>query len=139
MFVLSIIVASILSVISLIHFYWAFGGLYGIHSAAPRLRGKGDFSPPKILTFIIACLIGGLSVLAVLLEVAESPMRETLSYIGYVTALVFIIRSIGDFKYVGFFKRIYNSKFAKKDTIYFSPLCLLLGCAFFVLSIYTPY
>lgn len=138
MFVLSIMVASILCLVSLIHFYWAFGGLYGTQSAAPRLRGKGDFSPPKILTFIIACLIGGLSVLAVLLEATDNPMRETLSYTGYVVATVFIIRSIGDFKYVGFFKKIYNSNFAKKDTIYFSPLCLMLGCAFFILSIYTP-
>lgn len=138
MFVLSIIVASILCVISLIHFYWAFGGQYGIHSAAPRLLGEGNFSPPKILTFIIACLIGGLSVLAVLLEATQNSMRETLSYIGYVITLVFIIRSIGDFKYVGFVKKIYNSDFAKKDTIYYSPLFLLLGCAFFVLSKYTP-
>lgn len=138
MFLLSIAVASILCVVSLIHFYWAFGGLYGIHSAAPKFSGKGNFSPPKILTFIIACLIAGLSLLAVLLEATEGPMRETFSYIGYVVGLIFIIRSIGDFKYVGFFKRIYNSSFSKKDTIYFSPLCLILGCAFFVLSTYTP-
>ena len=36
-------------------------------------------------------------------------------------------RAIGDFKYVGFFKRVRGSKFARMDTLVYSPLCLLLA------------
>ncbi|WP_422091165.1 DUF3995 domain-containing protein [Tenacibaculum ovolyticum] len=45
----------------------------------------------------------------------------------YVVLAVFFIRSIGDFNYVGFFKKTKNTMFAKNDTNYFSPLCLFLS------------
>jgi hypothetical protein len=45
----------------------------------------------------------------------------------YPLAIVLIIRAIGDFKYVGFFKRIKNTPFARYDTQYYAPLCLYLG------------
>lgn len=136
MIVVSIVVASILSLVAAIHYYWAFGGLYGIHSAAPKLEGKSEFRPPKLLTFIVACLITGLAALAILLEVPDYPFKEIVPYVGYLVSLVFIVRAIGDFKYLGFFKKVYNSSFAKKDTVYFSPLCFILGLAFAVLSKY---
>jgi len=136
MFIVSIVVASILSFTALLHFYWAFGGLYGIYSAGPKLEGKKEFIPPKFVIFIVACLIAALAVLAILLQVSTLPFKGMLSYIGYLVSLVFIIRSIGDFKYVGFFKKMYNSDFAKKDTLYFSPLCLMLGLAFAALSLH---
>lgn len=136
MFIVSIVVAGILSIVALLHFYWAFGGLYGIHSAGPQLEGKKDFIPSKMMIFIVACLISALAVLAVLLQVASFPFKELLVYLGYLVSFVFIARAIGDFKYVGFFKKMYDSRFAKKDTVYFSPLCLLLGLAFAALSIY---
>jgi hypothetical protein len=136
MFLVAIVVASILSLVSAIHYYWALGGLYGIHSAAPKADGISEFRPPKPLIFIVACLIAGLAVLAILLEVPNYPFKEIVSYIGCFVSLVFIIRAIGDFKYLGFFKKVYNSSFAKKDTVYFSPLYFILGLAFAILSKY---
>ncbi len=136
MFIVSIIVASVLSFVALLHFYWSFGGLYGLHSAGPKLEGEKDFVPPKFIIFIVACLIAGLAALAILLEVPNIPFKNMLTYIGYLVSVVFILRSIGDFKYVGFFKTIYNSNFSKNDTFFFSPLCLMLGIAFAILSKY---
>lgn len=134
MIILSILVASILATVALLHFYWAFGGLYGVNSAAPIIEGKEGFKIPKALTFIVACLITSLCILAILLATGTSPFKEIISYFGYAVSFVFIVRAIGDFKYLGFFKKVYNSPFSKKDTLYFSPLCLLLGVAFLVLS-----
>jgi hypothetical protein len=37
------------------------------------------------------------------------------------------LRAIGDFRYVGFFKRIRDSKFARLDTLAYSPLCAALA------------
>ena len=46
-------------------------------------------------------------------------------------ALVFLVRSVGDFRYVGFFKHVVGTPFARLDTLLYSPLCLALaiGCA----------
>jgi hypothetical protein len=40
---------------------------------------------------------------------------------------IFILRAIGDFKYVGFFKKIKDTEFAKADSKWFIPLCLTIG------------
>nr|WP_254844256.1 DUF3995 domain-containing protein [Leptospira santarosai] len=45
---------------------------------------------------------------------------------------MFLFRAIGDFRLVGFFKKIRGTKFAKNDTAFFSPLCLLLSILLFV-------
>ena len=36
-------------------------------------------------------------------------------------------RGIGDFRYVGFFKRVKGSLFATRDTYLYSPLCMVLA------------
>ena len=37
------------------------------------------------------------------------------------------VRAVGDRKYVGFFKRVRDTEFARRDSRIYSPLCLLLG------------
>ena len=39
------------------------------------------------------------------------------------TRLGHALRAIGDFRYVGFFKRVRDSSFARLDTLAYSPLC----------------
>jgi hypothetical protein len=46
---------------------------------------------------------------------------------AWLIAAVFALRAIGDFRYVGFFKRIRDSKFARLDTLAYSPLCAALA------------
>lgn len=87
-------------------------------------------NPPKILTFLVAMVISGFAVVY-----AEKIQLFTLSSIPtwiqdyglYVVASIFLIRAIGDFNYVGFFKKVKATEFAINDTKYFSPLCLFLG------------
>jgi hypothetical protein len=38
-----------------------------------------------------------------------------------------LARTVGDFKYVGLFKRVRGTPFARLDTLLYSPLCLLLS------------
>jgi hypothetical protein len=45
------------------------------------------------------------------------------------------LRAIGDFNYVGFFKKIKHTKFGKNDTKYFSPLCLTIGVLTIILEL----
>jgi hypothetical protein len=42
-------------------------------------------------------------------------------------ALAFGLRAVGDFRFVGFFKRVRGSVFARRDTWLYSPLCVLIG------------
>jgi hypothetical protein len=50
-----------------------------------------------------------------------------LRVLGYALALLFLARAIGDFRLVGFFKRLRGTRFASLDTRYYSPLCLGLA------------
>ena len=38
-----------------------------------------------------------------------------------------LARAIGEFRLVGFFKTVKGSLFARMDTLFFSPLCVLLS------------
>ena len=54
----------------------------------------------------------------------------------YVVASIFLIRAIGDFNYVGFFKKVTTTEFAINDTKYFSPLCLFLGVVGLLIEVF---
>lgn len=47
---------------------------------------------------------------------------------------VFIARAIGEFKYVGFFRKVRHTKFAKNDQRLYSPLCLAIGIMLAILE-----
>jgi len=64
MFTLSIIVFVIMLIASVLHFYWAFGGTYGLRSAGPDLENGRDFVPSRWLIFIVASLLLGLAILS---------------------------------------------------------------------------
>jgi hypothetical protein len=48
-------------------------------------------------------------------------------YGSWFIPVVFLLRAVGEFRYVGFFKKIKNTSFAKMDSQYYSPLCLAVG------------
>ncbi|WP_414652540.1 DUF3995 domain-containing protein [Gelidibacter sp.] len=46
---------------------------------------------------------------------------------SWVIPIIFILRAIREFKYVGFFNSVKNTYFGKLDSRFFSPLCLMIG------------
>jgi len=134
MFILSIIVFFIMLIVSFIHFYWALGGKYGLMSSGPSLENSKSFVPSSLLIFMVACMLFVLAILPLQLVSPVEQLVGYVHYVGYFVAIGFVIRAIGDFKYVGLFKKVYNSSFVSLDTKYFSPLILLLGIAYGVLS-----
>lgn len=46
---------------------------------------------------------------------------------AFFISTLFALRSVGDFRYIGFFKRKRKSKFARLDTALYSPLCALIA------------
>ncbi|WP_028891098.1 DUF3995 domain-containing protein [Tenacibaculum sp. 47A_GOM-205m] len=128
---LGVICVLILFSISLIHVYWAFGGTLWVDAVIPtKTANEKAMNPPKALTFLVAIVIGAFAVVyaeKIQLFTLNSMPTWLQDYGLYVVASIFLIRAIGDFKYVGFFKKTKATEFAVNDTKYFSPLCLFLG------------
>lgn len=126
----SIINASILLIISLLHVYWGFGGRWGIAQSLPtNEQGETVLKPDAMACFIVAVGLLGMSVYVFgFSKMINLPLPNIVSQYGiWVIAFIFLARAMGDFKYVGFSKKIKSTRFAELDTRYYSPLCLYLG------------
>lgn len=129
----------ILLAISGIHFFWAFGGRWGADAAIPtNEEGKTMLSPDIFATLIVALAIFAMAFLHLeKVQVVSLPIPAWVNVYGLkIIAGIFLLRAIGEFRYVGFFKKIKNTKFADLDTKYYSPLCLILSINAFVTAIY---
>lgn len=138
-FLLGATLAVIFLLLSAIHFYWAFGGKWGIDVAIPTNDNSiQTLKPPTIATIIvgIGLLLFGLFYMAQI-EFFSAKLPSWLPlYVGWILPSIFLLRVIGDFKYVGLFKKIKMTKFAKSDTKYFIPLCAFLALAGFIVQMY---
>lgn len=128
--VLSIILFLIFLTLGGFHFYWLFGGKWGLEKVIPSKGEKANtLSIPKFATLVV----GAILVLFGFIYFKKSgfltiPFPNWITnYAYWLIPSVFIIRAIGEFKYVGFFKKITNTEFAKADSKIFSPLCLTIG------------
>jgi hypothetical protein len=106
---------AILCALGVIHVYWAAGGTFGKSSTLPTANGKSVLRPTPLITVVVAAALFAMAALVF--------ARMWL----WLTAGIFLLRAIGDFRYVGFFKRVRDSRFAKLDTMIYSPLCALLA------------
>ncbi|HMB63500.1 MAG TPA: DUF3995 domain-containing protein [Eudoraea sp.] len=118
-----------LAFLASLHFYWLFGGKWGFSEALPtRDNGIRVLNPTKAGTAFTGLALFFFSgyYLNLVLEGIQGP-EWLLNYTGWGIALIFLARVIGDFKYVGFFKKVNHTPFALKDTRFFTPLCILLS------------
>lgn len=109
--------AVVLSALGAIHIYWAAGGALGKGAAVPTRDGQAVLHPTPFTTIVVAI---GLFAMAAL-------VAAKIGWAIWIVSGVFLLRAVGDFRYVGFFKRIRDSRFARLDTRLYSPLCLLLA------------
>lgn len=128
--VLTLLQSTILFVLSIVHFNWVLGGKFGFNKALPtNVKGERVLNPSRFDSAIVA--IGLLLFATYYLIVAGVLTFQVpnymLTYAGWAISGIFLLRAIGDFNYIGFFKRIKKTEFAKNDTLYYSPLCLLLA------------
>jgi len=121
---------AIFLILSLLHLYWTLGGKWGLDASLPTdEKGEKLLQPGKFETFIVFFVLGLFAVYYLRLTsfIEFSLPHGLVQVISWVIPIIFLIRSIGDFKYVGFFKKHTSSLFAKNDSRYFSPLCLLIA------------
>jgi hypothetical protein len=128
--VLSLILFLIFTILGGFHFYWLFGGVWGLKKVIPT-RGKElkSISIPKLATLIVGLVLVLFGLMYLIKsELINIEIPNWLIHYGYwFIPSIFILRAIGDFKYVGIFKKIKNTEFAKADNKVFIPLCLVIG------------
>lgn len=131
----SLLLLTIFVFLSGLHIYWAMGGKRWASVVVPEIKGKPQLSPGVAITLVVAIGLLGFGVLAFLLGFNGGlETTPAFLYAGWVAAGIFLIRAIGDFRYVGFFKSMKDSGFARNDTRIYSPLCLFLALSFAFLT-----
>jgi len=131
---LVILTICILIAISILHIYWANGGKFALDNAIPTtIKGIKVFNPGKLLTFLVSVLLLVFAYVAYILQFDNLNLLFTNYYMiaGKIVSTIFIIRVIGDFKYIGIFKKIQNTPFAIYDSKYYIPLCFIISVIFF--------
>ena len=128
--ILSILLSIILVGLGIIHFYWVVGGKFGFAESLPtNENGKRVLNPNKFETAIVRI---GLTAFGVFYFIKSGLMEFNLpewimNYGSWIIPILFMLRAIGEFKYIGLFKSVKTTDFGKLDTKFFSPLCLAIG------------
>jgi hypothetical protein len=115
--------------IGILHLYWAVGPHAGQSAVLPTVDGKPLFQPSRWATVAVAlALFCAAAVVAIRSGILSVPAPGFLAVVGcWGLAAVFGLRAIGDFRYLGFFKRVTGTRFARADTFVYSPLCAVLA------------
>lgn len=135
---IALILALIFLLLSLLHLTWAMGSKWGWENSIPSdEKGNKVLSPSKkdcIVVGIGLMIFSGLYVsnyLNTTLLINETVERIAL----LVVPCIFLLRSIGDFKYVGLFKKVKQTRFGKTDTSLIIPLCVTISALGFWIAL----
>lgn len=124
----ALLCALILGGLSAIHVYWARGGTAFADAAVPTRSstssraGQPLFEAGREATLAVAV---GLALAAV--AVLRAGFTRRGNGAARLVWLLFTARAIGDFRYVGFTKKVKDTEFAKRDTRIYSPLCIAVA------------
>jgi len=136
---LGIIASSFILAISLVHFYWALGGRKWADRVFPQFADtdKPVFTAGNWATILVAFIFLSFSGV-IFLKTFEAVFRISNRWIEigvWVIAALFLLRAIGDFRYVGFTKSVHSTNFAAYDTKFFTPLSLSIGLMIVVMAL----
>lgn len=121
---------TIFLLLSGIHVYWATGGTWGAAAAVPtKASGELLFKPRPFETWAVAIGLLGLAVFTwAQVGVQGTFISKTyIQYVSWGTAVVFLLRAVGEFRYVGLTKRVRGTTFAYFDDRYYTPLCVMIA------------
>lgn len=128
-------------ILSFLHFYWALGGNWGMEGVVPTFSEEGEkvFKPGLHATIAVGVIMGGFAFITIGNTgfFDESLNHSFIRYATLTIGILFFLRAIGEFKYIGFFKKVKGSLFAKNDTRYYSPLCLVIAILSFAIILLT--
>jgi Protein of unknown function (DUF3995) len=115
--------------LSVAHLYWVVGGKVGRDLVVPERDGHPVFHPSAAGTALVAvALLAAATVVGFRAGVVSVLVGAPLVRWGtWIVAVAFLLRAIGDFRWVGLFRRERESRFATWDARLYTPLSLLIG------------
>lgn len=130
MIALSLILSLIFFILGIIHLNWLIGGTFGFDESLPtKETGERVLNPKKFDSAIVGlglmCFAFFYLIKADLINL-DIP-HWILKYGSWLIPAIFILRAVGEFKYVGLFKKIKHTSFGELDTKFYSPLCAFIG------------
>ncbi len=142
MIFLTVLLCITLVFISILHFYWAFGGKWALIGAMPQNYRKNFFDPKYKILNVTATLVVAIGLLIFSYVIATNQIvsgiyfsSETYSLLSKVIGTIFLLRVIGDFQLFGLFKKKTNDVFSQLDSQIYIPLCLFLGIGSILVSV----
>jgi hypothetical protein len=137
---LAIVISATFGGLGLWHFAMALAPFPRESTAVPYVNGRPLFLPSATATAAVGV---GLFLCALLIVstagvVAMGLPSRVLSALCAALALGLLLRAVGDFRYVGFFKSVRGSSFATMDTWCYSPTCLALSIGVAYVATHQP-
>ena len=137
MLIFSLLLTLTFTILSIIHLNWALGNTWGLSKAIPTKTDNQEIiKPGPIITLAVALGLLIFAAFYFIIPEPGNPKNWIFEYIGWIIPSIFLLRSIGDFKYVGFFKRIKTTEFSKFDTKFYTPLCLIIAFLGYLIQIF---
>ena len=99
------------------------------------------FTPPRLLTILVALALAAGAAIELVIAGQVAPPATIASWfrpLAYAIGVTFLLRAIGERRYVGFFKRVRGTEFSRWDDRLFSPLCVGISLATFALAFSVP-
>jgi len=125
----AVLIGATLLILSALHVYWAAGGKSPGASVIPEVSGRRVFEPTRVTTLAVALALACAAVVVLArggllsLPIPAAPVAWACGAVG----AAFLLRAMGEFRLVGFFKSVKGTEFAAMDTWFYSPLCLAIG------------
>lgn len=131
MITLAVTLSSVLFLIAALHLYWAIRGVGAGAGVPSRPDGTPAMRPGRLAALAVAAALSlaGLIILG-RAGALETGMPSAVLRVGaWSVAATFATRTIGEFRYVGLFRRVRGTPFARWDGWVFTPLCFILAVA----------
>ena len=131
---IAIILAFVFTAIAALHVYWGCGGTWAVTSTLPKFPDGRPVFQASGLAGLIACLVVAFGLVAFayacLAHVALVPPvflagRTKLGLL--VISGIFALRTVGDFRFFGVFRRVHGTDFSRLDRLFYTPLCSVLS------------
>jgi hypothetical protein len=137
---IAVILIAIFLFLSGLHIYWIMGGQWGLDAAIPTQDNQVKLFTPGILaTLVVSTGLAGFGFIVFLntpgIDLQIPFGLDFIRQYGlWAIVVIFTLRAIGDFNYVGFFKKHRQTKFGRNDTRYYASLCLAIAILSFFLT-----
>lgn len=133
----AISLAGVFFLLAAFHVAWIFRREPTAASAVvPSLAGKPVLATGPVATSAVAVLLAAAGLICLWRAGLLGWQYPAIPRAGvWLIAVSFAARAVGDFRYVGFFKTVRDSSFARYDTAFYSPLCVVIAVAAFYLAV----